>query len=81
MTQRYAVIRFGGGGQTVTGEVVPVWQSLSSVMLEDADEARAFAERLDLAQVFELVPVTGLIGTAVGERGINVDGRQAAGAI
>jgi hypothetical protein len=65
---RYAVIRFGGGGRMeLTGVDVPPWESLSSVMFSDPNEAWAFARRLDRAQVFLLVPVADVDNTP--ERG------------
>lgn len=52
MTGWFVVVRHGG--------VPPKeWDSLSSVMFDDVDEARKFAGRLDDATVYRLEAVTG----------------------
>ncbi len=66
MSERYAVIRYSVPSPPLAdGTEAPPWESLSSAMFGNIGDARAFAATLDLAQVFELVPRTGLIGTKV----------------
>lgn len=47
---RYAVIRTGGAPPDL-------WESLSSVMFRNVDDAWAFASKLDYAHVYRLEPV------------------------
>lgn len=47
---RYAVVRVGG-------QLPDIWESLSSVMFRNVDDAWDFASKLDYAQVYRLEPV------------------------
>lgn len=53
----YVIVRTGGGGPTATGQDVPPWSVLSSVMLDDLQAARDFAAGINGATIYRLEPV------------------------